>query len=327
MSTENWLPKARVLTGKSLLLESIVYWGSFEMNSINLTRNNCRWCSMLFKTCYCLDLWKYDEINYAFSDVRLEQYYSNTAKGCQKCGCVCARTASRLTGFTDLANAELFLQDFLLLCCDWHCSTRDSYRWCFCTDKAQRPQADLLPKPLYMNNEKLNFRHPFPCRSVSFLSSHTLPKHSYQLSVWLVYTSAAGCSSVIANWKGIATSGGGTRVAAVGSKCVTVACGNEDNTSKEIDLTSEMKSFEKRLHVLLQHISGTLFYLSCLQKTQFYNITFWKKNQNKKPQSVCLRSRVHKGATNAKELRFQNKITEFWGPKLWGPLSLPWQWI
>lgn len=116
VSTENWFLKPRILTAKSLLLESIVYWGSFEMNCVNLTRNNCRWCSMLFKTCYCLDLWKYDEINYAFSDVRLEQYYSNTAKYCQKRGCVCARTASRLTGFTVLANAELFLKDFLLVC-------------------------------------------------------------------------------------------------------------------------------------------------------------------------------------------------------------------
>lgn len=70
---------------------------------------------MLFKTCYCPDLWKYDQINYAFNDVRLEQYYSNT-KCCQKHGCVCAITASRLTGFTGLAKAELFLKDFFLNC-------------------------------------------------------------------------------------------------------------------------------------------------------------------------------------------------------------------
>lgn len=156
------------------------------------------------------------------------------------------RTSSRLTGFTDLASAELFLKVFLFLCYDWRCSTRDSYRWCFCTDKAQHPRAGLLPKPLYMNNEKLNFRHPFPCWSVLFLASHTSPKHSYQLSMWLVYTSAAG-GITIANWKGIATSSSSTKVAAMGSKYVTVACGNEDNTSEETDLTSEMRPFEKRL--------------------------------------------------------------------------------
>jgi len=70
---------------------------------------------MLFKTCYCLDLWKYNKRNYAFSDVRLEQYYSNAAECCQQRGGVCASTASRLTGFTDLANTELFLQNFF--CC------------------------------------------------------------------------------------------------------------------------------------------------------------------------------------------------------------------
>ena len=59
-----------------------------------------------------------------------------------------------------------------LLCYNWHCSTLDSYRWCFCTDKSQHPRADLLPKPLYMNNEKLSFRHPLPCSSILFLASH-----------------------------------------------------------------------------------------------------------------------------------------------------------
>lgn len=65
--------------------------------------------------CYCLDLWKYEEINCSFSSVRLEQYYSNTAKLCQKRECVCARTELKLTGFMDLVNAELFPKDFLLL--------------------------------------------------------------------------------------------------------------------------------------------------------------------------------------------------------------------
>lgn len=145
-----------------------------------------------------------------------------------------------------LPTLSCFLKIFFY-CADWHCSTRDRYRWCFCTDKAQRPRADLLPKPLYMNNEKLNFRHPFPCCSVLFLASHTSPKHSYELSVWLVFASAAGGSTVIANWKGIATSGSGYRVAAAGSKYVTVARGNEDSTSEETDITSKMKSFENRL--------------------------------------------------------------------------------
>lgn len=76
------------------------------------------------------------------------------------------------------------------------------------------------------------------------------------------------------------------------------------------------------LYVLLQHISSTLVCLSCLQKTCYYSITFWKKREKKRLQTVWLRSRVQKAATKPKELRFGNKMIEFWGLKLWGPLSV-----
>lgn len=178
-----------------------------------------------------------------------------------------------------------------------------------------------------MNNEKLNFRHPFPCYFVLFLSSHTLLKHRYQLSVWLVCASAAGCRTVITHWKGIAISGSGTRVTVMGAKYVTTACGNEDSMGEETDFTSEMKSSEKTLSVLLQHISDTLFHLSCLQKIQYRTITFWKNDEKKWLQIVWLRIRVQKAITKPKELRFGYKMVEFWEPKLRGPLcSLWWQW-
>lgn len=77
------------------------------------------------------------------------------------------------------------------------------------------------------------------------------------------------------------------------------------------------------LHVLLQRISSTLVCLSCLQKTCYYSITFYKKKKDKKRlQTVWLRSRVQKAATNPKELSFGNKMIEFWGLKLQGPLSV-----
>lgn len=127
----------KVLNEKNMLLESIMYWDSLKMISIDLTRNNCRWCSMLFKTCYCPGPWKYDAINCAFSNVRLDHYYSSTAECCQKHGCVSAIMASSLTGFTYLAKAEMLFKVFFLLCNDWSHSIHDSYRWCFCTDQAQ----------------------------------------------------------------------------------------------------------------------------------------------------------------------------------------------
>lgn len=48
----------------------------------------------------------------------------------------------------------------------------------------------------------------------------------------------------------------------MGAKYVTTACGNEDGMGEETDFTSEMKSSEKTLSVLLQHISDT--FSTCL---------------------------------------------------------------
>lgn len=130
---------------------------------------------------------------------------------------------------------------------------------------------------------------------------------------------AAGCSTVITHWMGIAISGSGPRVTVMGSKCVAAAGGNGASMSEETDFTSEMKSSEKTVSVL-QHISGMLFYLSCLQQILYHTITFWKRRGKKRLQIVWLRIRVQKTITKPKDLRFSYKMTEFWEPKSGDPL-------
>lgn len=117
-----------------MLLEGIIYWDSLKMKSIDLTRNNCRWCSILFKTCYCPGLWKYDEILcFQWCETRplLFQHCRMLPEAWLY---VCNNIIEADWFHGPCQNWDALLRFFfLLLCSDWSHSIHDSYRWCFCT--------------------------------------------------------------------------------------------------------------------------------------------------------------------------------------------------
>lgn len=83
------------------------------MNGANLTRNNSTESSMSFKNGYCLDMWKYDEINCSFSDVRLQvEYYSSTPLQNAASSVDLYVQDKNQVSLASWTNAELFLRTF-----------------------------------------------------------------------------------------------------------------------------------------------------------------------------------------------------------------------
>lgn len=171
----------------------------------------------------------------------------------------------------------------------------------------------VITKPLIHEQWKLNFRHPFRFCSILLLAWYTSSMHSKHLSVWFFYSSAAWCSSVLTGRELLFL------VAApvlqpwgvnlwLFHVSVKIAPVNRQTAPLRLNLLRRYCLY------VLQRISGTLFYLSCLQKIRYCSITFRKKRL----QTARLRSRVQKTATNPKELTFMNKMIEFWGHKLRG---------
>lgn len=196
---------------------------------------------MLFKKCYCLDLCKYDEVNCSFRDVRLEaEYYSNTPlqRDASTVG-VCVQDKHQVS-LASWTNAELFLKTFIVA------HTPQLQIVLFYT-QIPASSGRFVSETLINKQWKAKFQTPFSTLFcfVWFLSAHTLLEHSYQLSVCPVGASAAGCSTVITHWMGIAISGSGTRVTIMGSKHAAAAGGNGASMSEETDFTSEMKSSER----------------------------------------------------------------------------------
>lgn len=95
---------------------------------------------------------------------------------------------------------------------------------------------------LEMNNEKLNFRHPFPCCFVLFHHthfSHVLCGLSVPVllgaALWSLTARELPFQAVAPEWQ------------SQGAKYVTAAGGNGAGMSEETEFTSEMKSSEKSL--------------------------------------------------------------------------------
>lgn len=137
----------------------------------------------------------------------------------------------------------------------------------------------VITKPLTHKQWKLNFRHPFLFCSILFLAWHTSSMHSKHLSVWFFYSSAAGCSTVLTGrellflvaapvWQ---PRGVNLWLFHVSVKTAPV---NRQTSPLRLNLLRRYCLY------VLQHISGMLFYLSCLQKIRYCSITFRKKKKD-----------------------------------------------